>query len=162
MRTSAPFLLSLRSFRVWRVGVFALLLLAVASMSAWTWTVRAVLGPWDAAALVFSLVAIATLGAWLWTVPARPAELRWDGTCWHLLELAKGGALPVLGSIAVAIDMGAWMLLSFRAADSARHRRRWLPAERRNAPAQWHALRCAVYSARPAAASGARAPVSGS
>jgi hypothetical protein len=41
------------------------------------------------------------------------------------------------------------MLLRFT--PDAPARMTWLPVQRRGLEAQWHALRCAVYSPRPAA-----------
>jgi hypothetical protein len=53
------------------------------------------------------------------------------------------------GNVAVVIDLGPWMLLRFTA--DAPPRTTWLPVQRRGLEAQWHALRCAVYSPRPVA-----------
>jgi hypothetical protein len=51
----------------------------------------------------------------------------------------------------VALDVGAWMLLKFRADEAPPAAgRRWIPVHRRSAGVHWHALRCAVYSPRPA------------
>jgi hypothetical protein len=57
-----------------------------------------------------------------------------------------------VGELQVAIDLGAWMLLHF--VPDVGHRAcsvSWLPVQRRGLESQWHALRCAVYSPRPAA-----------
>ena len=43
------------------------------------------------------------------------------------------------------------MLLQFRAHDRSHSPRMiWLPVQRRGLEPQWHGLRCAVYSPRPA------------
>ena len=75
----------------------------------------------------------------LWRVPAQ--SLRWDGQVWQL------DAAP--GKLRVAIDLGPWMLLRF--SPEGQRRSHWLPVQRLGLEAQWHALRCAVYSPRPRA-----------
>ena len=91
------------------------------------------------AATVVAVLAMAALVRSLLRTPAR--SLRWDGQAWHL------DAVP--GDVAVVIDLGPWMLLRFASTDFARVT--WLPVQRRGIDAQWHALRCAVYSPRPLA-----------
>jgi hypothetical protein len=60
----------------------------------------------------------------------------------------------------VAVDLGAWMLLRFERDATPRLRRIvWLPLQRRGLETPWHALRCAVYSARPVAGRADRLPV---
>ena len=75
----------------------------------------------------------------LWRVPAQ--SLRWDGQVWQLDDVS--------GELTAAIDLGPWMLLKF--APEMPGRTSWLPVQRRGLETQWHALRCAVYSPRPAA-----------
>jgi hypothetical protein len=75
----------------------------------------------------------------LWRVPVQ--SLRWDGGAWQL------DGMP--GDLKAAIDLGPWMLLMFTPALPGRTS--WLPVQRRGLETQWHALRCAVYSPRPAA-----------
>jgi hypothetical protein len=58
--------------------------------------------------------------------------------------------VPLPGELAVAIDLGSFLLLSFAGA-GGRHRR-WLPVQRRGLECDGHALRCAVYSPPLAAA----------
>jgi hypothetical protein len=78
-------------------------------------------------------------------------SLRWDTRQWHLGPASTTGDEPHSGRLAVAIDLGAWMLLRFQPDGAAGKRRSiWLPVQRRGLETQWHALRCAVYSARPA------------
>ena len=74
----------------------------------------------------------------LWRVPVQ--SLRWDGKVWHLDTAA--------GELKVAVDLGPWMLLLFT--PQAPGRASWLPVQRRGLEAQWHALRCAIYSPRAA------------
>ena len=105
---------------------------------------------WGRAA-VLGLVAVATLGLGASLLSARPVSLRWDEQRWHLGPADSVGHEPVAGTLAVALDLGSWMLLRFQADASGRRAAvAWLPAQRRGLESQWHALRCAVYSPRPA------------
>jgi hypothetical protein len=52
--------------------------------------------------------------------------------------------------VAVAIDLGGWMLLRF-VPGAGGGRARWIALQRHGLEPQWHALRCAVYAPRPAA-----------
>jgi hypothetical protein len=80
-------------------------------------------------------------------------ELRWDTRRWFLD--ATGGIPEEThpGNLTIALDLGAWMLLRFDpdAPLPAGRRTTWLPVQRLGLEAHWHALRCAVYCARPAA-----------
>ncbi len=93
-------------------------------------------------------------GLLLWRAGASllrnaPLSLRWDSQRWHLGPLASAGDEPWPGSLAVALDLGPWLLLRFEhEADLRRRRITWLPVQRRGLEAEWHALRCAVYCAR--------------
>jgi hypothetical protein len=58
--------------------------------------------------------------------PDDEGTLRWDGQGWQWL--ARPDATPTPGSVSVAIDLGGWLLLRFRAADGGATR--WLPAGR--------------------------------
>ena len=86
-------------------------------------------------------LAVSACAVSLWHVPAQ--SLRWDGRAWQLDAAA--------GELSVAIDLGPWMLLRFK--PERRARASWLPVQRAGLETQWHALRCAVYSPRPAAES---------
>ena len=139
MRASPPCQVSLRRFGVWRAAVVALALAGAAVVAGW------LVGRESPASIeLMMLVAMAALlmfalATSLWRVPAQ--SLRWDGQVW-LLDVAPG-------QLKVAIDLGPWMLLYF--VPETEGRMRWLPVQRRGLEAQWHALRCAVYSPRPLA-----------
>jgi hypothetical protein len=61
------------------------------------------------------------------------------------------GDEPFAGGIDVCLDFSAWMLLRFEHdVTVGRARVSWLPVQRSGLEAHWHALRCAVYSSRPA------------
>jgi hypothetical protein len=147
MRASPPCQVSLRRVGAWRAAVCALVLLAGAAVLGWAGSRETPVAAlrWGAAAL--SLLPILGLGASLWRMPVR--SLRWDGRGWQLDAIA--------GELSVAVDLGPWMLLVFTPAVPAGARAgrvSWLPFQRRGLEAQWHALRCAVYSPRPAAGRG--------
>ena len=124
---------------MWRAAVVALALAGAAVVAGW------LVGRESPASIeLMMLVAMAALlmfalATSLWRVPAQ--SLRWDGQVW-LLDVAPG-------QLKVAIDLGPWMLLYF--VPETEGRMRWLPVQRRGLEAQWHALRCAVYSPRPLA-----------
>ncbi|QAZ40144.1 hypothetical protein C1M51_12340 [Methylibium sp. Pch-M] len=96
--------------------------------------------------------------AWLlWRDRQASAQrLKWDGVDWWLAGPADA-AEPRAGKVAVALDLDRWLLLRFRAdgreVPASGPRTRWLAMRRHEHPAEWHALRCALYS--PAASSGA-------
>ncbi|MEO8297024.1 MAG: hypothetical protein ABI574_04375 [Burkholderiales bacterium] len=90
-----------------------------------------------------------------WHITRQGWQLRWDGQCWwwHLpAQVLDADA----GQVRVAVDLGGWLLLHFRP-DPVSMRRRgtsagtWLTASHTRYPSEWHLLRCAVYSPRPAA-----------
>ena len=149
MRASPAFQISLHRFGVWRSAVLVLAAIGMSAIAAWLISREppidiAVLG------LAVSSLVLVWLAASLASVPA--VSLRWDGQLWHL---GAPGALPdaaVSGDLHVAIDLGPWMLLRFRPTSALERRARptWLPVQRRGIEPQWHALRCSVYSPRPA------------
>ncbi len=148
MRAAPACQFSLQRFGVWRGAVLVLVTLGVATMVAWLILRESPLTSPTSIAAALTAVSLLALGASLARTPA--VGLRWDGRNWHL---GPPSGEPVSGDLSVAIDLGPWMLLRFRpAASNARPRVVWLPAQRRGLESQWHALRCAVYSPRPAPA----------
>lgn len=108
------------------------------------------------AATITSLV-VAGVACLLWRDRRASARnLKWDGVDWWLAAPVDA-AEPRVGKVAVALDLDRWLLLRFRAdgleVPAPGPRTRWLALRRREHPAEWHALRCALYS--PAASSGA-------
>jgi hypothetical protein len=134
----------------WRALVLLLATSAGTALLAWWWAQPVPAPRWaSAAAGVGGLVSLACL-AGLWRTPAL--TLHWDRQRWHV---ARDGAAEQPGELAVAIDLGACMLLRFvpvrAGASSPWHRRtQWIALQRRGLEAHWHALRCALYAARPA------------
>ncbi len=158
MRTSLACNVALRHFGVWRAAVGVLAFLSVSSLLAWTIAGR---GQWPPAAMAAAAVAgivVLVLAASLARVQA--GTLRLESGCWTFAPAHSSALEPQRGQVEVALDLGSFMLLSFRPIPEAGNSgaRRWLPAQRRGHEHDWHALRCAAYSPRPAdAGSGVRA-----
>ena len=148
MRAAPPFQVTLHRFGVWRGAVMALAGSGLGTSAAWLATQPAPIGLPALIAAILAVLAILVLGRSLLRTP--PMHLRWDGLSWYL---GPNTGEPVPGDLHAAIDLGPWMLLRFApTAPAARRRAVWLPAQRRGLEAQWHALRCTVYSPRPAPA----------
>lgn len=147
-----PLTLDLPASRGWRLALATLAAAALLTVAAWWRLGQGLFPAWlRLAGGVLGTAAVVLA----WTARgASGARLRWDGQGWWL---QRGPAAPETGCVTVALDLGGWMLLRFDA--SAPPRRRWLPVDRAGLGGDWHALRCAVYSARPApGASSAAAP----
>ena len=147
MRASPACQITVRDFVWWRAGVGALLLCAIASAVAW-WLAPAQRPAWASAALVLMLLT----GVWASTALMRcpPLSLRWDTARWNLGPAASMGEEPLSGQLAVAVDLGGWMLLRFRPdASTKRFSTAWIAVQQTGSQQQWHAFRCAVYSSRP-------------
>ncbi len=77
--------------------------------------------------------------------------LRWDGQDWRLAVAGRPEEPAAVGQVAVALDLGDWMLLRFESMPRSMPAvRRWLPLSRPAIGSSWHALRCAAYAPRPA------------
>jgi hypothetical protein len=148
MRASPAFQVSVTRFGVWRVAVLSVLVPAAAVLIAWLVSRDEFTPLWWQLLVGSAGLLLLTLGATL--IRVAPMSLRWDTAEWHLGPAASAGNEPWHGRLAVAIDLGPWMLLRFDH-DAATRRRRitWLPVQRNGLQSRWHALRCAVYCARP-------------
>ena len=154
MRESVFFELRLRRFGVWQVAVAVVGTAALSATAAWAWAT------WDSQpasgqALVAAIavgLSLATLGLALALGRVEAGLLTCRDGVWAFTT-DKGGRRS--GALEVAIDLGAFLLL--RIADG-RRTRAWLPIQRRGLEADWHALRCAVYSPPPHAAAPLPAP----
>lgn len=91
---------------------------------------------------VFGLTAA---GALAWR-PVPDPVLDWDGRGWRL-NVGGPGRDGCRVDLGVAIDLGGWMLLE--SVEAGTGVRRWLAVSRGQDRAEWHLLRCAVYSPRP-------------
>jgi hypothetical protein len=159
MRTSPAFQCVLNRFGVWRASVAIVAAAGVVVLLAWLATRSEPTPPLGLVAWVGAILAVLALAASLMRLPAM--TLRWDGQQWWLARLTSSSRAvaaaqmdAAVGELDVALDFGAWMLLRFRPVSANRRERRprWLPVQRRGLEAHWHALRCAVYSPRPAPA----------
>ena len=146
--------------------------LQTADSAAWLWALRGLLGltlgvtlTWAAArpglssatATVFVLAYVIWL-AWHTRRPRR-WSLDWDGSAWRLGGGADGPNPAIATAIrpanlSVALDFGDALLLRATTADVGMpaqaqpiwRRSIWLPLQRRDHLARWHALRCALYA----------------
>jgi len=150
MRSAPPLQLAVNRYDLWRASAMLLAASASAAMIAW-WCAQPVPTPrWVSATAVIGTLLSLACGAGLCRMQAL--TLRWDRQNWLVI---RDGAAEQAGSLAVAIDLGGWMLLRFVPASTEvgmpwRRRAVWVALQRRGLEAQWHALRCAVHSAQPA------------
>ena len=150
MRTTLACNVALRHFGVWRCAVGVLALLSVASLLAWAVEGR---GQWPPAALAAAAAAcVVVLVLAVSLAGVEPGTLQLESGRWTFAPAHGAAAEPEAGHVEVALDLGSFMLLSFRpvSGPSSSGAHRWLPAQRRGHEQDWHVLRCAVYSPRPA------------
>jgi len=150
MRAFAASQFTLTRFGIWRWAVFCLGVLVAVVVGAWLVTQPA---RWQTSPLLSAGV---VMGLMVWLLAAQPRttpiSLRWDTQHWHLGPASSVGHEPWVGELHVRIDLGAWMLLRFVPDPGVLGCSvNWLPVQRRGLEPHWHALRCAVYSPRPAA-----------
>ena len=150
MRSAPPLQLGVNRYGLWLAMLLLLATCTCAAMLAWWWAQPVPVPRWvSATAAIGTVVSLACL-AGSWRMPAL--TLRWDRQRWLV---ARDGAAGQAGELVVAIDLGGWMLLRFVPASIEAsppwHRgAQWIALQQRGLEAQWHALRCTVYSARPA------------
>ena len=154
MRDSVYCELRLRRFDVWQVAVWLVVGAAVAALAAWA------IAMWksqpQAGHAIVSMVAVgvssATIGLALSLARVEGGMLTCSEGVWTFVS--DTGARRT-GTLEVAMDLGAFLLLRLV---SQRRTTAWLPVQRRGIEAQWHGLRCAVYSPPPAAPDAASLP----
>jgi hypothetical protein len=141
---------TIRDDSVWRAGVLLLTACVIGVLCAWaadSSRARNLGTTWLALSLV---PAAACLGMSLWR--AFPVALKFTGSTWLVWRADRAHEAPIQGDVQVSLDLGAWMLLRFIPVAQAKGARsRWLPVHSSSLAPQWHALRCALYSSRPAA-----------
>lgn len=113
----------------------ALALLGLGAVAAWTW--QAATPGWRQA-VGLAAVILAGAAAWRAWLASPRGVLRWTGGEWAWDE----GGQVVTGAVALALDLQSHLLLRWDGAGAAR----WFWLERSAAPADWDALRRAVYS----------------
>lgn len=146
MRASSPIDIELNRDGLWLGAVVALVLASGATIAAWIVFGDGTVPIAASAATVGFALAAAALA--LSAARSPGARLRWNGARW---QLGRDAGLPddlVEGDVAVAIDLGVWMLLRFVADAVDGGGVTWLPVCRRGLEARWHGLRCAVFSPR--------------
>lgn len=148
MRNPAAFDITIPSPQGWRWMVLTLVVVALAVVLAWWFGPRPpVLSVIGAGLGLVSLVAVGV--AWSASL-IRPCRLRWDGAEWRFGYAPCVDDDLLAGRLRVMIDLSFALLLHFEGSPSSgRPAVRWIPAHRGGLPGHWHALRCAVYSARP-------------
>jgi len=145
MRASPALTIRIEHHGAWRAGALLLAAASGAVLAAWRISQSDPAPLWSDVVTGVAGAAIAVC-AWLsWRVP--DAVLRWDRQQWWL---ACAGGAERAGTLHLAIDLGAWMLLRFDPAGVRRgsrwRHRCWLGAQRRGLEPQWHALRCTVLA----------------
>jgi hypothetical protein len=153
MRASPAFQVNLQHFTLWRAAVAVLALMAFACTLAWcaSGTEARSIAVWVLSHSLAVCLAVTALKA----ARSNPLSLRWDTLNWRLGPMASVGEEPTAGQLTVVMDLGSWMLLRFVQTEPAVHRFGWHPqrclaVQRKGLEPTWHALRCAVYSSRPA------------
>ena len=157
MRAAPPLEFTVSRFGAWRAALASLAVLGTAAMALWWHSADRPRPP------VIGLVALAgaLLAAWPLAQSRRlPAcTLRWDGQRWHLAVTQRPahlhGAGLAAGQLAVAVDLGGWLLLRFTAEAAAAMGWRmprvvWIPLQRRGLESDWQAIRGTLHSPRPA------------
>ena len=147
MRAAPALQVRLVHFGVWRSGVWLLTLAAALTLVMWIAALRSGPGLVWLAGGAMAIALIVGSGAQLARI--APLSLQLDGVGWYIAPLSPPGWQAVPGEISIALDLGAWMLLRFDRHGLGRWSgSTWLPVQRQGLEAQWHALRCAVYSPR--------------
>ena len=132
---------------------------AIAAMATWG-GLALVTRSSDSALIATVAAAMACASALLAASLARvePGALACVDGAWTFATGRGGVERTESGTLAVALDLGSFLLLSLTRTDvSRRPERRWLPVQRRGLEGDWHALRCAVYSPPPVAPKAAAA-----
>ena len=158
MRAAPDIHVCVTRFGIWRAAVVTVGLFAAVVIVAWVAQHMRAL-PWPAAAGQFAVGALAfVLTVWLTAglVNTSAFQLRWDGLSWYFnrwnpTSADATAADPQAGDVSIAVDLGSWLLLCFSHSNPLGDVRvRWLPVQRQGLERQWHGLRCALYSPRPA------------
>jgi hypothetical protein len=159
MRERFSCVVEVHRFGVWRAAVAVVATAAIAAMAAWGGLALAT-GSSGSTLIATIAAAMAILSALLAASLTRvePGTLACADGCWTYACRPHGVDRIESGTLAVAIDLGAFLLLTLTRGDATRRSaRRWLPVQRRGLESAWHALRCAVYSPPPVASEAAAA-----
>ena len=145
MQAASAVQVTIQRFGVWNMALGLAGATLVAVTTAWLVNRSDDLPGWSSALLIAAVLA-GLLGA-ADLLRRRPITLRWDTQRWHLTDPHRGSSDIEVSEMRVVLDLGAWMLLKFRA-DAPPHRLRggWIPVQQLGIEAHWASLRCAVYA----------------
>jgi hypothetical protein len=150
MRQPPPVGVTCSGGGAWRTAQTMLVALAALVFVAWG---VLLLGASPTIALVAAALAGAVAGGAVWRLsPPHPVRLEWDGAVWS----ADGRP----GGVTVMFDLGAWMLVRFRAQSGSLVQ--WLPLPDREVGVARHVLRAALFSPAASAGPAAGSPRQGS
>jgi len=150
MRASPPIDIELSRSSAWLAFVLTVVLGVTAVMACWLTRVLRQPAPSPIAAILLAALTLGLVGSALGLTRRVGGQLRWTGQCWELEDGIAGGGPRRTGDVALMIDLGSWLLLRFTPSAQEGRTARWLPVERRGHEGEWHALRCALHSSRPA------------
>ncbi|MEO5845335.1 MAG: hypothetical protein ABIQ33_10890 [Caldimonas sp.] len=147
MRERDYFEVRLRRFDLWHAAVGTVAAIAIATVVAWA---AAMLDSQVDSGRAWVVVLAGVLGAG--TIAVAVSLVRRKG---GLLSCRDGiwtfspdAGTTSSGTLRVSLDLGAFLLIRL---GGRRRRGLWLPVQRSGLASEWHALRCAVYAAPPAA-----------
>jgi len=102
---------------------------------------------WIAAISVFIWVVVSVACLPLISRKNTASWLVWDGQDWRCLDSVHNETSQTIASVVVIWDVQKGLLLRLiGASHNAAHRDQWVWLYKGFAPAQWHGMRCAVYS----------------
>jgi len=137
--------IELRHFWFWKTAVAVVGWTAISAVCGWLGSGSQTR---STAVWVTGLVAVGALFALALSLSkVDPGTLRRERGEWSFLPSSSNREAPETGELAVAIDLGAFMLLVLTRAGGGG--RRWLPAQRFGHERAWHELRCAAHAPRP-------------
>lgn len=145
MQAASAVRVTIQRFGVWNIALALISATAVSVLATWVVTHNEDLAGWSGIALIGSVL-VGLAGA-IDLVRRQQIVLRWDTECWHATDPSCGAGEIELSDLRVALDLGGWMLLKFRAeVPQRRLRGGWIPVQRQGLESHWHCLRCAVYA----------------
>lgn len=147
MRAAPAVQVHVQRFVAWNGMLMSVGVMAMAACSAWFVARGDDLPAWSEG-VIAAAVLIAWVGAWT-SLRCHPVRLRWDSRHWYLAQPDRRVDETGPAQVQVMIDAGAWLLLRFvPEGRPSQQLAQWIPVQRSGLEDQWHALRCAVYSAR--------------
>lgn len=147
MRAAPAVQVHVQRFVAWNGMLMSVGVMAMAACSAWFVARGDDLPAWSEG-VIAAAVLIAWVGAWT-SLRRHPVRLRWDSRHWYLAQPDRRVDETGPAQVQVMIDAGAWLLLRFvPEGRPSQQLAQWIPVQRSGLEDQWHALRCAVYSAR--------------